>query len=150
MRGPGCSATYKDVFWFATGAETLYKFDGTTLTLVPAATSGIAAGSLTHSCCVFNGYLFVSYKTPTSHVCIARFDGTTWVPVHKDITAQVATVNQARSLVEYREDLWVAADTTSGAELFRSSGPDTSGTWTAVTFVTGGGANGDIDELVVY
>jgi hypothetical protein len=148
MRGPGCAATYQDVFWFATGADTLYKFDGTTLTLVPAATTGIAAGSLTHSCCVFNGYLFVSYTSPTAHVCIARFDGSTWVPIHKDITAQLAWATQARGLVEYRGDLWMGATGTGGARILQSPATATDGTW--VVILPAADHNGDIDEVVVY
>jgi hypothetical protein len=149
MRGPGCSATYKDVFWFATGTDALYKFDGTTLTLVPAATSGIGASSLTHSCCVFSGYLFVSYTTPTGHVCIARFDGTTWVGTHKDITAQVATANQARSLVEYRGDLWLGCASTGRGMFLRSTAADTSGTW-VVTVPLVISNNGDVRQMLVY
>jgi hypothetical protein len=148
MRGPGCSATYKDVFWFATGGENLYKFDGTTLTLVPVATSGIAAGSVTHSCCSFGGYLFVSY-TSGGHARIARFDGTTWVPIHKDLTTQVAAVTGARSLVEYRGDLWVGLTSAGGGRIYRSVGADTSGTW-ATPGLLAASNNGDIDQILVY
>jgi hypothetical protein len=148
MRGPGCSATYKDVFWFATGGENLYKFDGTTLTLVPIATSGIAAGSVTHTCCVFGGYLFVSY-TSGSRARIARFDGTTWVPIHKDMTSQVAGVTGARSLVEYRGDLWIGMTSSGGGKIYRSVGPDTSGTW-VTPGVLAASNNGDLDQFLVY
>jgi hypothetical protein len=148
MRGPGCSDTYTDVFWFASGGADLFKFDGTTLTQVPIATTGIAAGSVTHSCCSFGGYLFVSY-TAGGHAMLARFDGTTWVPVHKDFTVQDATVNAARSVVEYRGDLWVAVSSTARGKLFRSVGATTTGTWVG----TGGLAasnNGDVDQILVY
>ena len=148
MRGPGCSDTYKDVFWFATGGENLYKFDGTTLTLVPIATTGLPAGSVTHSCCVFGGYLFVTY-TAAAHAKIARFDGTTWVAVHKDLTVQDVTVNAARSIVEYRGDLWVGVSSTARGKLFRSVGSDTSGAWVNPGLLAASN-NGDLDQLVVY
>jgi hypothetical protein len=148
MRGPGCSDTYKDVFWFASGTADLFKFDGTTLTQVPIGTTGFAAGSVTHSCRSFGGYLFVSY-TAGGHAILARFDGTTWVPVHKDFTVQDVTVNAARSVVEYRGDLWVAVSSTARGKLFRSVGATTTGTWVG----TGGLAasnNGDVDQILVY
>ena len=146
MRGPGCAAAYKDVLWWATGAQTLCSYNGTTLTVVDVATTGIAANSVTHSCCVFNGYLFVSYTTSTNHACLARYDGTTWVPVHKDLT--VAGTTAARGLAEYRGDLWIGATGAGGGRLWRSPGVSTTGTWVLVLPATAN--NGDVRQLLVY
>ena len=148
MRGPGCSATYKDVFWFASGGADLFKFDGATLTQVPIGTTGFAGGSATHSCCSFGGYLFVSY-TAGGHAIVARFDGTTWVPTHKDLTTQDATVNQARNLVEYRGDLWMGVSSTARGKIFRSVAGATSGAWVNPSILAAAN-NGDLDQLVVY
>ncbi len=148
MRGPGCAATYKDVLWFATGAQTLCSYNGTTLTVVDVATTGIAANSVTHSCCVFNGYLFVTYTTSTNRARIARFDGTTWVPIHKDITTQFSYLTAIRSISEYRGDLWIGATGASGGHYVRSPGTATTGTW--VSILPSATYNGDVDQILVY
>jgi hypothetical protein len=149
MRGPGAGVTYKDVFYWATGGDTICSFNGTTISSIAAGTTGIGASSLTHSCCVAFGYLFVSYTTSGGAVRIARFDGTTWVGAHKNLTTQFTGLNQARGIVEYRGDLWVGAvHTTGGGKLYRSPGNATTGTW--VEIVPAVSANGDVDQLLVY
>ena len=72
--------TYKDVYYFTTLGEDIYSFDGTTLTRIPVATTGMPAGADTYGIEVFDGELVIVYTDPAEtpdHAKICTFDGTT-------------------------------------------------------------------------
>jgi hypothetical protein len=142
--------SYKDVFYFTTGAEDLFSYNGSVLTRIPIATSGIAAGSITEGIAVFNGYLYVSY-TAAGNARIARFDGTTWAAIHKNLTTQFgADLDSLGPMVEYRGNLIVAGDDNLlGGGLYVSPGTATTGTWTRKD-TQPGVETGAITELVLF
>jgi hypothetical protein len=140
--------SYKDVLWITTGGEDLFSFDGTTLTRVVIATTGIAAGSVTRGLAVSRaGILYMLYNSGTS-VRVASYNGTTWTPIAKNLTTQFTTAAAARDLVSYRGYLIAAANTTaSGASMYAVEDSAPTGSWTAIVPATL--ANGDMDQLLV-
>lgn len=161
FQGNGAGVSYKDKFYIANGADDVYSFDGTTLTRITAATTGIAAGSVTTGVAVFNRLLYVFYQTIASPpgdgaVRIATFDGTTWTAVHKDITAQFGTspdIDQSRVLIPYRNDLYAIVVTRGASgiagKVLRSPGTTTTGTWTNMG-PTGPTLSADIEYGLVH
>lgn len=145
--------SYKDVFYMTTGAEDVYKFDGTTLTRIPIGTTGIAAGSITDGIAVLGGSLFIAYTTSTNLARVAKFNGSVWTPVEKSLTAQFGTATKiAGPMREYKGSLAVGGFTDLiGGELFISPLTATTGTWVRKTPPTAGGTlGGRVRQLVVY
>lgn len=145
--------SYKDVFYMTTGAEDVYKYDGTTLTRIPILTTGIAAASVTDGIAVLNGYLYISYTTATNHAVVAKFDGATWTAVEKDLTTQFGvTTRIAGPMREYKGSLAVGGFTTGvGGQLFVSPREDTDGVWVDKTPPQSGSTfGGQVVQLVVY
>ena len=155
--GNGAGASYKDLFYIANQADDVYSFNGTALTRIVAATTGIAAGSLTKSCIVYQGVLYVLYQTAATggSVRIASYDGTTWTAIAKDLTAQFGTspdVDVARQLLLYREQLYALCVTQapgSVGRLLRSPVGNPTGTWEDLG-PTGATVPGDLDFALVY
>lgn len=143
--------SYKDLFYFTTGGEDLFSYNGTALTRITPGTTGIAAGSVTFGIATFNGFLYVAYTTATNIARLAKFNGTVWTAIEKDFTSQFATVTAARPMALYRGNLVVGAVQSggpSGGVLLESPGTSTSGTWTRRTASLAN--NGDIDDILVY
>jgi hypothetical protein len=144
--------TYKDVFYFATLGEDIFSFDGTTLTQIPPATTGIPAGSDTYGIEVFNDELVIVYTDPNEtpdHGKIATFDGTTWTGEAVDLYTQDSLVMRiARPCRVYRDYLYVGAGTgASASKLVKSPKGSLSGTWTVTTLSA---TSGTVNELIVY
>lgn len=140
--------SYKDVLWMTNGDENLFKLEGGTLTRVQPATTGIAAGSATRGLAVLNGYLYMGYTTSGGSARIAKFDGSTWTAIEKNLTTQVAALNALKDLCAYRGYLVAAATTaTAGARLYAALASGTSGTYIEIT--PSALNNGDIDQLLV-
>jgi hypothetical protein len=140
--------SYKDTLWITTGGEDLFSFDGTTLTRVQPATTGIAAGSVTRGLAIANSNtLYMLYNSGTS-VRVAKYDGTTWTAIDKNLTTQFATLQSAKDLVWYRGYLIAAGTTASlGARLYAVAETGVTGSWTEIT--PHAATNGDIDQLLV-
>jgi hypothetical protein len=140
--------SYKDVLWITTGGEDLFSFDGTTLTRVQPATTGIGAGSVTKGLAVANGNLYMLYHTSGNSVRLAKYTGSAWTAVEKNLTTQFSTLREARDLVTYRGYLMAGATTASdGARLYAVEQSGITGSWTAIT--PNALNNGDIDILLV-
>lgn len=141
--------SYKDVFYWTTLGEDVFKFDGTTITRIPILTTGFPANSVTYGIEVFNGYLYVSYTTAAGSARIARFDGTTWLPTHKVLTAQVAAASAARPIRSYRGSLIAGVQEATVGTIYTSPLTDTAGAW--VRSNPNDSANqGSINQLLVY
>lgn len=152
MRGHQCAASYKDILYFCVGggagSDDLWQYNGTTLSRIPVATWGGPAGCITHSCCVFNGFLYVSYYSAT-HAGLAKFDGTTWTGVEKSFKAQFALCQFAGPIAEFQGNLIAGVQINSLAYLLKSPGTTTSGTWTQLAWGAGSPA-GVIGHIKVY
>jgi hypothetical protein len=155
-------ASYKDKAYWGTGTQNCYSYDGTTLQQLPIATTGVDAGGKVIAFSVFNGYLFFAWHNAASTaVFIGRFDGTTWVPKHKSLTAQASWPGnggsptlypplEAQSLKQYRGSLVLAAkQTPNPPAIYFSPREATTGTWTRL-MPDPASSNGDIRELLVY
>lgn len=137
--------SYRDLFYFTTGQDYIYSFDGSALTQITRATMGITAASITRAIGVMDGYLFVGYKDGAT-AKMARFDGTTWVGTHKNFTTQVAAARDPHQMAAYRGDLVVAveeAGTPNSTYLWTSPGSTTTGTYTRVQA-------GSVNDLLVH
>lgn len=142
--------SYKDKFYFTTGADDIFVYDGTagTLTRITTATTGIAASSITWGIAVFNNLLYIAYKTALSKGRLAKYDGTTWTPIEKDFTTQFTGVSSVRPLATYRGNLVVGATDSTGGVTLTSPGTSTSGTW--VREVLNGSSSGALTDFLVY
>lgn len=149
-------ASYRDVFYIPVGDDRLYSFDGTTLTQILAATTGVTAGGVIHGLevglrSIANpaGRLYYSWDAAgPSTQRIGAYDGTTWTANHKDILAQFASTTQMRGLRAFSGNLVVAAITTD-LRLYVSPRAATSGTYEEVipANVTN---SADVREMLVY
>jgi hypothetical protein len=145
--------SYRDRFYITTLGEDLFVFNGTTLTRINAATSGVGAGSITYGIEAFNGLLYIAYTTAAGVAKLATFDGTTWDPDHKIFTDQFHDCNAARPLRAYRGGLTVGVlefniATGTRGTLYASPQSDTAGTW--VRSAPGTTNQGSINEFVVF
>jgi hypothetical protein len=144
--------SYKDRFYFADGNDSVWVTDATTLTRLAPATTGIAAGSIVTSVCNAFGYLFVAYTGGGGAGVggkLARFDGTTWVPIHKDFRAQIAN-NRSVSLLRFLKGrlvvVAVAEDLLTAERFYESPEDATTGTWSE----DAAGSTASIHEAVVF
>lgn len=129
----GHGVSYKDKYYVANGSTQVFQLDGTTLT-----SSTTIAGAAITDLAVAYGYLYAFY-TNGVNARIARYDGTTWTAIHKDLTAQVATLTGCKKGIFYRGDLYVYVSTAASNLLYKSPGSTTTGTWTIVD--TGASSN---------
>jgi hypothetical protein len=139
--------SFRNLFWFTTGGEDLYTFNGTNLTRIVVGVTGIPAGSATWGICVFEGFLFVVYTTSANVVHLARYDGSAWVASHKNLTAQFALLAAGRSIAAYRGGLVVTGIESNKGTLYFSPGTATSGTWTKLL---PNSTSGEMDQLVAF
>jgi len=150
--GAGTVATeqmvsYKDNLYITDAAANVWKYDGTTLAIVRT-----VVGATMYGIEAYEGFLYYSYQTAGGVARIGRYDGSTFTDNHKDLSAQVATLQTPRRLRRYRGDLYVSVDHTLasglGSELLRSPGATTSGTWSR--YPLGVAAANGIDDLGVF
>jgi len=136
---------YKDNLYIVENSRDIWKYDGTTLSVVHSlpvgATDVLALG-------VFGGYLFFGWTTTLGVVTLGRFDGTTWTDSHKNVSAFVTGATRIRQLLEYRGDLWAGVGAATGFRMYRSPGSDTSGTWVQTT--TSAASFADVNQALVY
>jgi hypothetical protein len=139
----GRGVSYKDKFYMADGSTQVWVYDGSTLT-----SSTTIGGAAITDLEVANGFLYAVYTNGTNGR-IARYDGTSWTAIHKDLTTQVPTIDACRKIAWYRGDLWVHCRTTTpGNILYKSPGSNTSGTYVLVA--TGAFSNvNDINQFLV-
>lgn len=137
--GPDNCASYKDKAYIPDGDTDIFSFDQTsTLTRIPIATNLIDAGGHIMAVTTAFGYLYyVWHNLALDAVFIGRFDGTTWTPKHKSLTAQGGwskTPRQARVMKPYAGSLVVGCTTEDTAvfstAIYISPREATSGTWT--------------------
>lgn len=155
--GNGAGASYKDHFWLASGTQDVFDYNGTTLTQVAPATTGIAAGSVTVAFAVFNRVLYLLYEAGAAggNVRIASYNGTTWTPIVIDLTtffAATLTLANARNLLVYRGTLYALVRTAGvpgsrGRLLYHN--PGTLTVWNDLTSGVAAGAT-DIASAVVF
>lgn len=149
-------ASYRDVFYIPYG-DSIFSFDGTTLTQIPAATNGVTAGATIRGLekgfgtkADPAGFLFYSWQAAgPSQQKIGRFDGTTWVPAHKNILAQLASTTGMRGLRAFSGNLMAGGIYASGFHIFQSPRTATNGTYTDIEpwAVTN---SADVRELLLY
>lgn len=147
------SASYRDRFYFPNRDEDIFVFDGTTLTRIPRATTGVTAGSHIVSVETAFGYLwYLWWDSVGNKLRVGKYDGTTWTASHKSLDAQFTVTNiptQGRAMRLYRGALMVAGTTTGGAGvIYESPLEDVDGIWAAITL--GATDVGIINELVVF
>lgn len=139
--------SYRDVFYFTTGGEDLFSFDGAVVTRIPIGTTGIAAGSVTYGIAVFNSLLYVAYAGGGQGRLLS-YNGAAWTPIHKNMTTQFAGVSALRDLVAYRGNLVVSGIQSGSGQIFSSPGTGTTGTW--VSTVPSSASMGGINRLAVF
>lgn len=145
--------SYRDRFYITTLGEDLFVFDGTMLTQIDAATSGVGAGSITYGIESFDGLLFIAYTTAGGEAKLASFDGTSWNPDYKNFTNQFPDCNAARPLRAYRGGLTVGVietniDSGTRGTLYSSAQSDIAGDW--VRSEPGATGQGSINDFVVF
>lgn len=129
--------------YIADGGTDVWRYNGTTLSSFRT----IAGASAVTAVWWFNGFLYVGWNT-ASAARIARYDGTSWVDSHKDLTAQTGPPNLSNArtikrLQGFRGKLYAVGNTASqGGRIWASPDLNTSGTWTEI--VPNAANNGDV------
>jgi len=131
----GRGVSYKDKYYIANGSTQVFQLDNVTLT----SSTTIASAAIT-DLEVANGFLYAFY-TNTGNARIARYDGTSWTAIHKDLTAQDATITACKKGIWYRGDLYASVTKGGGEGFYKSPGSTTTGTWTLVDPTPLGGTN---------
>lgn len=167
VTAPDVCASYRDKAYIPSGGEDLFSFDQTsTLTQIPRATTGVSAGDHIMAVCSAFGYLWYAWHNAALNaVFIGRYDGTTWVPNHKALTAQGSWVNDpvgsigptlyppalARCLKTYQSGLVLSSTSIAAgpAGIYLSPRENIAGTWTRMIPVDGV-TNSDISQLVDF
>lgn len=164
------TVSFQDKLYIPNGDEDFFALDQTgTLTRIPIATSGVDAGGHIMGVDVLENVMyFVWHNAALTNVWIGKFDGTTWTPKFKDLTAQATypalaqdfvasgvptgyVPGIARCIRAYRGSLVVAAiQPPAGiAALYFSPRAAVSGTWTRI-IMSISYANSDINEMLVF
>ena len=104
---------FKDVLWITTGSNFLCRYDGISLDPVLSGALGIDAGSQTEALTIARGQDTLLMGYTAGGAMIAEWDGATWTPVKKDLTAQFPGITLLRELKWYRG--WVIAGCVHGA-----------------------------------
>lgn len=133
-------ASYKDVLYIPNASTSIYSFNGTTLTEIPFGTTGISATGVCKAVEIAYGYLFFAWYD-AAKVAVGRFDGTTWVGIHKNLTTQftIPANQQTGAIRFYRGSLAVTIGVTGVfqvPQILFSPREDTSGTWTSESIST--------------
>jgi hypothetical protein len=142
-------ASYKDNLYLTADSTSVWKYDFATL-----ATVNTIAGSTIRGLTTFNDgaaqYLFYGYQSTLSQAIIGRYDGSSFVDVHYNITAAYASARLPRTLLSYRGSLAALTSTAaSGGRLYISKGNDTDGTVAYTeTAQPSGGTSGALDAVI--
>lgn len=121
--------SYKDNFYWGDGTNIVWKYDGTSIT---AARTIVGATTL-RSVVVFNNLLYYGYTSSGGAGLIGKFDGSTWTDAEKNLTSQFSANTGVRTIFPCRGDLFATGPGTgAGAQLYRSPGTTTSGTWVPI------------------
>ena len=162
-------ASYKDKCYIPGGDEDIFVLDQTlTLTQIPKATTGVSAGAHIMAVTVADEgdarYLYYAWHdAAATTVKIGRFDGTTWTPSYKNLTAQASWPTEgfsginalfapaeARVMKFYRGQLVLACVAATGlGAIYFSPRTTFTGTWTRA-IPSPDGTNGDIRQLLVF
>lgn len=168
------TTSYRNLLYIPNSDEDLFSFDGTTLTRIPVATTGVDAGGHIMSTAKMNDssgtpiLYFVWHNAALTNAWIGSFDGTTWTPKLKDLTAQASYPgfqNEApaasiptqyvpgisKCIRQYRGSLVVAAiEPPAGiAAAYFSPRGSITGTWTRL-IMSIANANSDINDMLVF
>jgi hypothetical protein len=142
--------SYKDSVYITNGSTAIWKYDGSSL-----ASDRTIAGAAIRGLTTFNDgsaqYLFYGYQSSGNAAIIGRYDGSSYVDVHYNITATYSAARLPRTLRAYRGGLAALVNTAAnGGRLYLSKGNDTDGT-VAYTEVAqpNGGTSGAL-EMVVF
>jgi hypothetical protein len=141
--------SYKDNVYITDGAADIWRYDGTTLASVRTIAGAALRGLTTYN----DGsaiYLFYGYQSSGNAAIIGRFDGSSYVDVHYNITTTYAGARLPRELLEYSGALMAVTNTAAnGGRLYISKGNDTDGT-VAYSEVAqpSGGTSGALSALV--
>lgn len=164
------TVSFRDKLNIPNADEDIFQLDqALTLTRIPRATNGVDAGAHIMGVDVLENVMYyVWHNSALTNVWIGKFDGTTWTPKFKDLTAQavypalaqddLASLHTtgyvpgiARCIRQYRGSLVVAAiQPPAGiAALYFSPRATVSGTWDRI-IMSLAYANSDINELLVF
>jgi hypothetical protein len=124
--GRNSIVSYKDEVYIADGGANVWNYDGTTLAI-----GRTVAGATIRCVEQAFGYLFYGYKAvaPGDEAMLGRYDNTTWVDVHRNLTVDQPNADYVNSLSYYRESLAVTVQRTgtgTAAVILESDGRDTS------------------------
>lgn len=144
------AASYKDVLYITTADQNLYSYNGSALTQIPIATTGLPANANTYGITVAFGNLYVAYEDVTGNAAkIASYDGTTWTPTAKNLTSDNSLLRAALDLIYYRGNLMCATrNSVNLYQIYKSPGETVSGTWTVTN--QSSGVSGPINELLIF
>lgn len=168
VTSPDVCTSYRDKAYIPSGGEDLFSFNqSSVLTQIPIATTGITAGGHVMAVCSAFGYLWYAWHDAAgTEVFIGRYDGTTWDPQYKALTAQGSWVNDqapgttpidptlfppltARAMKAYRGGLALSCTSATPAGVYLSPRENVAGTWTRMIPIDGA-TNADISQLVVF
>jgi hypothetical protein len=141
--------SYKDNVYITDGAADVWRYDGTTLASVRTIAGATIRGLTTYN----DGsaiYLFYGYQSSGNAAIIGRFDGSSYVDVHYNITTTYPGARLPRVLLDYSGAIMAVTSTAAtGGRLYISKGNDTDGT-VAYTEVAqpSGGTSGALSALV--
>lgn len=134
---------FKDKLYIADDSGEVWTWDpGTSLTATHTPASATACRAVEAN----EGFLYVGYETLTA-ARIAKYDGSSWTDVEKDITAQYTGVTSIRALSWYRNFLYAGATKAGAGKLYLSSAGSTSGSYGEIT--PNALNNGAINSLLV-
>lgn len=136
-------ASYQDDLYIALNDRRIYSFDGSAITTLAPATTGVDDSALTYLMSVVSlgGYLYylwVNGDAPLK-VRIGRFDGTTWNASYKTLDSDyTAVTNASHHMVAFQGSLYVTGMVGGTVAAFnKSPGSDVAGAWTIVPFGDG-------------
>lgn len=127
--------SYKDILYIAPGvgaadSDSLWSFDETNLVIAHT-----IAGATIYSVEEDGTYLYVGYMSATNKPTIARYDGSSWTDVHKDLSTLYSPTYDVRTVEDmrwHRGFLYAGGNGPAGGFIARSAKLDTSGTWTSI------------------
>lgn len=159
--------SYLDKLMIPSGDEDIFSLDqALTLTQIPIGTTGVDAGGHIRGIAKLKNVMyFVWHNAALTNVWIGKYDGTTWTPKFKDLTAQgiypgfmgefAMTTSFipgiSRCIRQYRGSLAVGAiqPPAGVAAIYFSPRDSVSGTWTRLIPSIFGSAS-DINDMRVF
>jgi hypothetical protein len=124
--GRNSIVSYKDEVYIADGGANVWNYDGTTL----AVGRNVVGATIT---CVEEafGYLFYGYLSSGGDATIGRYDNSSWVDAHRDLTADEPLAARVDALRYFRDALVVCVTRTGFQNaLLESPGRNTASAWT--------------------